>query len=347
MGGIILSLMPCSTNAQEKNTIEKSAFWGNSEAYLNKQAFRMFDLIDLALTENPPTIGSSMVRKLALYNLDVMLHETKYDNSEPFYSFLFSRINKVITDLSEPVNEGIKIYKVYNDGFIARTGSVTIAFDIVRGICNGKTLIPDSLVRQIVDYCDVLFITHNHNDHADPVVAEMFIKAGKPVVGPTNLWEDNKNILHLRSEKVINKQLKLGKNQKTHQVRIFPGNQDELMNNIYVVTTEEKKTIVHIGDQYNKEDMTWITNIKKEIPQPDVLVVNCWTYEMNGLVEGFNPKLVITGHENEMGHTIDHREAFWLSFQKMEQINKDYLVMGWGEWFHVPAVAGRSPSSPD
>ena len=36
-----------------------------------------------------------------------------------------------------------------------------------------------------------------------------------------------------------------------------------------------------------------------------------------------------------MGHTIDHREAFWLAFHKMEPINHDYIVMAWGEWFLV------------
>jgi L-ascorbate metabolism protein UlaG (beta-lactamase superfamily) len=241
----------------------------------------------------------------------------------------------VIKDLGEPVDDGLKIYKIYNDGFVARTKSVTIAFDVVRGTCNNKVLIPDSLIYKIVDNCDALFLTHNHSDHVDPVVVEMFTKAGKPVVAPTDVLPDNTMIEHLRSDNVIERKIKLGRGKKV-QVKIFPGHQDVMNNNLYVVTTDEKKTIAHIGDQYNKEDMSWIVNIKDLIPQPDALIVNCWTHRMNDLVEGFAPKLVITGHENEMGHTIDHREAFWLTFQKMESISRDYLVMGWGEWFHCP-----------
>lgn len=324
--------MPSNAQAQEKNTLEKSAFWGNSEAYLNKQAFRMFDLIDQALTENPPVPGAPMVRKLALYNLDAMLHETKYDDGEPLHGFIASRIDKVIADLSLPVEKGMKVYKIYNDGFIARTGSVTLAFDVARGACKGKNLISDASIRQIVDRCDVLFLSHNHGDHVDPVVVDMFLKAGKPVIAPTNVLPEHKEIQHERSDKMIDKKIKLDKNKKI-RVKIFPGNQSELMNNIYVVTTDEKKTVAHIGDQYNKEDMEWIVDIHRRIPQPDVLVVNCWTHRMSDLVDGFNPKLVVTGHENEMGHTIDHREAFWLTFRKMEKISKKYIVMGWGEWF--------------
>ncbi|MDH6358513.1 MBL fold metallo-hydrolase [Parabacteroides sp. PF5-9] len=334
-GGLCLFLfMPKPVNAQATNAGEEGAFWGKSEAYLHNQAFHMFGLIDQALTENPPVTGAPMARKLALYTLDAMLHETKYDNSEPFNHFLLSRVNKVVADLCEPVSEGMKIYKVYNDGFVVRTPSAAIAFDLVRGSCNGQTMIPDSLIARIVDQCDALFITHNHGDHGDPVVADLFLKAGKPVIAPTNLWEKNKEVQHLRFEQPVEKQLTLGRGQSV-AVKIFPGHQSELINNIYVVTMPEKQTIAHIGDQYNKEDMEWIVDIHKEIPSLDVLVVNCWTHRMNDLVEGFKPKLVVTGHENEMGHTIDHREAFWLTFQKMEAIKRDYLVMGWGEFYQI------------
>lgn len=333
IGGICSSiLVPDSVKAQDKGALEKSVFWGNPDAYLNKQAFQMFNLVDQALTENPPVPGAPVVRKLALYNLDAMLHETKYDNGEPLKGFITSRINKVLSDLSNPVKQGMKVYKIYNHGFIARTASVTMAFDVVRGACKGQRLIPDTLVQRLVDQCDVLFITHNHGDHADPVVVDMFLKAGKTVVAPINAFPEKKKILHERSDKMIDKKLDLDGN-KSVQVKIFPGNQGYLMNNLYVVTTAEKQTVAHIGDQYSKEDMEWIANIKQDIPRPDVLIVNCWTHRMGDLVNGFDPKLVITGHENEMGHTIDHREAFWLTFQKMEQISKKYLVMGWGEWY--------------
>jgi L-ascorbate metabolism protein UlaG (beta-lactamase superfamily) len=315
--------------------MDRSAFWGNEDAYLQKQAIPMFELADEALTENPPEVGAPMTRRLALYLLDAMLHETRYDDSEPFLNFLRSRTHKVIRDLAEPMDEGLKIYKIYNDGFVVRTRSVTIAFDLVRGGSGGKVLIPDSLVRQIVAHCDALFITHSHGDHADAVVAEMFTEAGKPVVAPTDLWPDNETIQHLRPEKVIEKQLKLGQGKQV-EVMIFPGHQDNLPNNLYVITTPEGKTVAHVGDQYNREDMAWIVNLKDHAPQPDALIVNCWTHRMNDLVEGFAPKLVVTGHENEMAHTIDHREAFWLTFQKMQSISRDYLVMGWGEWFRCP-----------
>ena len=56
---------------------------------------------------------------------------------------------------------------------------------------------------------------------------------------------------------------------------------------------------------------------------------------MEKFVSGIQPALVITGHENEMGHTIDHREAYWLTFRRMNGIKVPYVVMAWGESYIV------------
>lgn len=323
-------LSTCALWAQDKNAADKSAFWGNADKYLHNQAFVMFDLIDRTLTDNPPVTGASPVRKLALYNLDVLLHETRYDNSEPLYGFLNSRIEKTLSDMDIPVKKGLKVYKIYNDGFVARTRSATIAFDVVRGSCKGQTLIPDSSMRKIVDRCDVLFITHNHSDHGDRAVVQMFLDAGKPVIAPTEFWPENDRIRHIREERVIDCEVALP--QSRLRVKILPGHQDEMMNNIYVVTTDDNKTFAHTGDQYSAEDIKWLADINRQIPRVDILTVNCWANGMADLVKGFSPKAVVTGHENEMAHTIDHREAFWLTYDKMEKIDCRYVVMGWGEW---------------
>lgn len=331
VGGLCLSMIPQNSRAQDG--LDRSAFWGNQEKYLFNQAFKMFDLVDEGMDEFPPVVGASTERKLVLYNLDAMLHETKYDLTEPMNRFVASRLNKAIADLSAPLKKGMRVYKIYNEGMVVRTPSVTLAFDIARGNIKGKRVLPAELVQQIVDKCDIMFLTHNHGDHVDASVVDMFVKAGKPVVAPTNIQPDNKGITHERSTEMIDKEMTIG-NDKHIQVKIFPGYQDDLMNNIYVVTTPEKKVFAHVGDQYNKEDMDWIVNIKERIPQPHVLLVNCWTHRMNDFINGFNPRYVVTGHENEMGHTIDHREAFWFTFEKMEKMdNRNYVVMGWGEWF--------------
>jgi L-ascorbate metabolism protein UlaG (beta-lactamase superfamily) len=331
---ILLALISSTiiASAQQKSA-EPVAFWGKEDAYLLKQASHMFNLVDEALTENPPVVGAPMARKLALYNLDAMLHEVKYDNTEPFCNFIDSRIGKVIEDMKSPVKRGVKIYKIYNDGFVVRTKSANIAYDIVRGTCKGQQLLSDEQVDAIVDKCDVLFLSHNHGDHVDKYVVNRFIEAGKPVVAASEILPDLEGVTHYRSEsEILDKVVKL-KSGEELQVKIFPGHQSPMMCNIYVVTTPDKYTVAHTGDQYDKNDMEWIAEIKDKAPKIDALMINCWSYQIAEAIKGFDPRYVLSGHENEMGHTIDHREAFWLTFQKLEPVQHDYVVMSWGEWF--------------
>lgn len=325
---LVFVILPHAVVAQED-----VAYWGEADAYLLRQAKYMYELVDEALDEYPPVVGAPTSRRLALYNLDAMLHETKYDNSEPFKAFVSSRAGKVISDMLSPVKRGMKIYKIYNDGFVARTKSVTIAFDVVRGELNGKSIVSNEQIAQIVDRCDVLFLSHNHSDHVDRYVVDRFIAAGKPVVAASEILEGVEGVTHYRSEtEILDKEVVL-KNGERLAIRIYPGHQSEMMCNVYVVTTPEGLTVAQTGDQYNKDDFKWIATVKEQRPSIDALIINCWSMDIAEAIKGFNPRYVLTGHENEMGHTIDHREAFWLTFQKLQPVEHDYVVMAWGEWF--------------
>jgi L-ascorbate metabolism protein UlaG (beta-lactamase superfamily) len=266
---------------------------------------------------------------LALYNVDAVLHNTIFDKSEPLMDYMKSRIQNVIDGLKAPQMADMTIYKLYNDGFIVRTKSVTVAFDLVMG--STYQLIPDELMAQLVDLCDIMFLSHNHRDHVDPGVVKMFTDRGKQVVGPDEALPDNMEMTHFRKEQIADLNITLP-NSKL-KIKVLPGHQDELQNNIYVITTPENLTFAQTGDQYHREDIPWIATVKNHIPKVDVLLINCWAMELKTHVDGFNPELVITGHENEMGHTIDHREAYWMSYLKLDELEYPYSLMTWGECY--------------
>ncbi len=46
-------------------------------------------------------------------------------------------------------------------------------------------------------------------------------------------------------------------------------------------------------------------------------------------LKGSIQNVVITGHENELGHTIDHRESYWTSLIKLEDVKKPSCLMTW------------------
>ena len=334
----IMSLTLCMTGsadtlwAQQTNLLQETNYWGKEQDFLLRQGEYQFGLIRQALQENPPATGNTTVRKLALSNLDALLHNTLYDSSACLHQFIEDKIKPIAVELQQPASEGLKIYKLYNDGFIVRTPSTTVAFDLYRG----KGLIPDTLMQQLIEQSDVLFISHRHDDHADEFVANEFINADKPVICPSDLWPDKPGISHWRAENPLDKQLHLS-NGETINITIYPGHQSELPNNIYVVTTPEGFSVAQTGDQYRKEDLEWIKEIRNRSPKLDILLVNCWTLNMDELIAGFAPQLIITGHENEMGHSIDHREPYWLTFRKLQQQQTPYVVMTWGEQYQYPS----------
>ena len=331
---VTLSLLVAAGAAAQGKPLK---FHGKPDYYLQMQSEYAFKLVDEALDAFPPVVGAPIERKLALYNLDALLHDTRNDNTEAFRNFVASRITKALADLDKPLKRGMRIYKIYNEAFIVRTKSATIAFDISRCRCRGhkEPIIPTELAHKIVAKCDAMFLTHNHRDHVDSDIADLFIAAGKPVVATPNILVDKKGVTHRRlDDKVENFDLTL-LNGKRLNVAILPGFQGKLLNNIYVITMPEKYTVCHVGDMSGKDNFKWLEKIKDEAPKIDALIVNCWTGRIGKAIELFDPNYVITGHENEMGHSIDHREAFWLSFAKLANIDYRYVVMAWGEWFSI------------
>lgn len=315
--------------AAEKHT----PFWGKQETYLANQTESSFELIHTLLKENPPSAGQpAAARKAALQLLDGIFHDTRLDGSEALAAFMEARMKGILEDMRTSPKEGMKIYKLYNDGFIVKTRSVAIAFDLYRGPKHGaRGLIADETMRELVARCDIMFLSHNHPDHIDPVVVKMFTDAGKPVVAPANSLQGNTAVTHIRSEQIVDREFEVGGGKL--DVKILPGHQSELINNIHVITTPEGLTLAQTGDQYSDEDLRWLLDIKTRIPELDVLLLNCWVNRMPDTIEGFAPKLVITGHENELGHTIDHRESYWASYLKLEEIARPNCLMTWGETY--------------
>ena len=311
----------------------REEYWGKADKFLLDQTRQAFTVIDEVLKAYPPAVDEPLARRSALMNLDAVLHDTRLDDSPALYDFMDVRIGHIADALEKPLKKGMMVYKLYNHGFVVRTPSATVAFDLFRGGKDYDTpYTSDAVMRKIADKCDIMFITHAHGDHADPKVVGMFTKAGKDVIVPSNLWPDSTDphIKHMRSEEVISEKMKLRGNRKV-DVKIFPGHQGaDLLNNVYVVTFSEGYSVAHTGDQSNNDDLAWISKVKNQV-RTDVLLVNCWTYPTAELVEGFAPALVITGHENEMNHTIDHREPHWLNYSRWADVNRDKIFMTWGE----------------
>lgn len=312
-------------------------WWGNVDEFLNQQSIRTFDLIDQVLDENQPQIKEPVIRKMALLSLDNLLHDTKNDQRPALGNFFQKRIKNIVDKIrTDRPEKGAIVYKLYNHTFIVRTKSATIAFDLVSNESSKieGLRIPDAVIKDIVNACDILLVTHLHDDHADSLVARMFVDAGKPVVTSPDLWNGMSGKILYPARGVDQSQSIRLANGKEIKVRALPGHQgSNILNNVYAVTTPDGLTFVHTGDQSNTEDLNWIDKIHESV-KVDVLLVNSWTRELVRAIKGFNPGLVVTGHENEMGHSIDHREPYWLTYERLKGNTYPSVLMSWGEKFH-------------
>lgn len=334
---LLLAAGAFSATAQEQNPNANNAFWGKQDVYLHKQTANALNLVNEYINANPAKGGKpSVERKMMMAVMDGILHDTRLDGTPVVSDFMNTRLQTVVDALSKPMPKGtgLQVFKLYNDGFVVRTkDGAVVAFDIYRGpaLKGAKNrLAADSLIAAIVDHADIMFLTHNHPDHVDPAVVDMMVKEGKKVVAPDEILADRNDVTHIRSNEITNHSFKL-RQGKNINVTILPGHQDQMQNNIYVVKATDGHTYAHTGDQWNEEDLKWLLNSPDKIPAVDVLMLNCWANSLNETANAFKPKLVVTGHENELGHTIDHREAYWRSYDKHAAMPLKTLLLTWGE----------------
>lgn len=339
---IMIMVIPFCMFAQNQEIVDpdkKTDWWEDPDGFINQQAGVTLGLANDLLKMHPPTPEEPLKRKMALLMIDNVLHEEQAAYRPSVQKFLHDRIKNVVEEIrTEQIKEGAVIYKLYNHAFVVKTPSVTFGFDLTRGLRRVEAFaLREELVRKLIDVVDVCFVSHLHRDHADGWVAERFLEQNKPVVAPPNVWSDEpfyQKITHLKRKAHEIQELYLPSKGINLQVVNYPGHQGETIpNNVYLVHTPEGMTFSQTGDQSNHDDFEWIDQVG-DYHKVDVVMPNCWTTDIKRLIRGFRPGLTIPGHENEMGHRIDHREPFWLNYIRLSDIPFSWIQMTWGEKYH-------------
>ena len=288
------------------------------------------------LAQFPPALPEHPVRRAALIRLDDILHIQKAPEKPLVQEFFRNRIEKAIREIeASHVSEGVRIWKLYNHGFFIRTPTVSFAFDIVPGTRTPGFSVDLRQIEKLAEQADVLLITHMHNDHANRETARLFIGHGKAVIAPEGLWADepelSRHLIYPERSSSASRQIRVQGGKYELKLTAYPGHQGTLINNVYSVSTPEDFTVVHTGDQSSApDDFDWMWKLGAS-KRVDLLLPNCWTTDIQGMARGINPKLIIPGHENEMGHAVDHREDYTQSYNHLFGTAYPYLIMSWGE----------------
>ena len=343
----------------------------DDDAFLNRQAAALLADVAETLGKVKPSAPEPRERYLALRLLDAVFHDMYAPNRPPVQEFFHKRMEQATAEIeTTKVDKGAMIWKLYNHGFVLRTHSVTLAFDLNPGPRGFRVISPtgqnatapcpgfpvsDGIMARIADQCDVLFISHAHGDHAVESVAREFIQRGKPVVAPDTVFAGapiHEKITHMKREAHALQTLSIQGGKIELRVVIYPGQQYQdkgTPNNVSLVFTPEGLSFAHNGDQINdpypeyQEDYAWIDKVH-EHHKVDVYMTNCWGNDLFRDVRGFDPKLVLPGHENEMGHPLWDRVPYWgdseylrITYPQLKASKYPVVVMTWGEsYFYRP-----------
>lgn len=294
------------------------------------------DWVYQTLQAHPPNSGDAAARREALMVLDDPMHVRSAPQLQAVASFYQKMISKALAEISqEVVTEGMTIWHMYNHGFVVKTQNHTFGFDLYGGVDN--TRLTPAQMDKLVDAVDVLFVSHRHGDHVDPGIILRMLERNKPVLAAIDVGVDER-VRHLKAP--------ASGTVAGLKYTIWPGTQEpDTPNNVHIVEADGL-VVMHTGDQYHRPDFAWIDHVKEK-HEVDVFLPQCWTMDMPRFAQGVNPRLIITGHENELGHMPYGRRGFVETYQNLLRTPYPSVMMAWGERYHYSKSASptRSPTS--
>lgn len=348
-----MDAVPATLPATQSTTLPANTFTlsEGEDKHLERQAVVALAQVEAALDANPAVVDDIPVeRALALTLLDAILHEPGAPNRPAIGQFRLARTKRAIEDMrrTKVTDDGAIVWQIYNMGFVVRTKSVTLGFDLVKLTHVPAFSLDNETMKAVIDQCDVLFVSHEHLDHADREVAEWFLAAGKPVLAPNAMWLGeplHDRLTHLPRDAASNGHaLPVRGGTASLGVTIYPGFQhtkdgEDVENNVYIVTTPEGIRVGHTGDNNVPGGLPPSGSVDKPV---DLLVMKLMLGKLKSkdIIAPFIPRIVLPSHFEEVGHVnVNGREPFWRGMERAPNLGVPTLIMMWGERFQYAPPA--------
>jgi hypothetical protein len=254
-----------------------------------------YSQIQALLRSNPPCGGSQAARKDAILALDEYLKNDASRWDPGIIALYENMLGFVESEINEPVLTGVRIWSMYNHGFIVKTPGTVFAFDLVHGYSSWDYRIPDAVLKRI----QVLFISHKHDDHRDTSLSRAILDFGGEVVAPLEDKLIGSDMLYVSPGEELN--------VAGLHLKVYDGLHGGVPSRIYEVTTPEGLTIMHTGDNQTSETLPEGVTV-------DILLLNAWVNEdgstpaiigVRNSINKLTPGLTILGHFQELGHAYD------------------------------------------
>lgn len=288
--------------------------------------------IQTTLESFPPCAGNTEARKDAILALDSYLKDDSNCCTPDMITFYRNMMGLVESEITEPVTSGVRIWSMYNHGFIVKASSSVFAFDLIPGYVSWQYKIPDAILEQI----QVLFISHTHGDHSDYETNRAIIDLGGQVVMPEEDKQLSLDLVYMSADQELT--------LAGLHVKAYEGLHGDIPVRMYVVTTPEGFTIMHTGDNQTSETLPDGLAV-------DILLLNGWVNEsgsaspedgVRNCINKLNPKLTILGHIQELGHQYNPSDPkSRLSYEDPLAVDDGSLpgevsVQIWGEHCDFP-----------
>ncbi|MGN1360012.1 MAG: MBL fold metallo-hydrolase [Kiritimatiellia bacterium] len=329
------------------------------------------DWVAVELGKVPPCLSGGKGekrRREVLRVLDFPLHVDNFawlDSpriqafNAPVLNWFRRRFDGVISGLEEAVPDGgLRLFKLYNMGFIVCTPGKTVGIDIAGrpafptlprskdGAFKGVAYALDvARSEKLAQRLDVLLVTHPHRDHYNvPLIREMQ-RLGKPVILPCRLASRGE-ALTSESTVLLTNSVPVPREIGGLRLAVFRGHQGSVPCNVYWIDLGSHR-LIHTGDNY---DLAADRRLA-ELPRADLLLTACWNHLAETTRAALNapgerPLVLVPGHDNEMGHNVSHRESWQELFYRTDRLgNPDFpktpvLLLAPGEHYtFAPAAA--------
>lgn len=284
------------------------------------QMYNFTEILENLLIQRPQT-GDSTIRRNSFISIDELVLNSGGRYHDEMYKFYSLMLEKAMSEIrTEKVIQGATVWQIYNHGFIVKTPSVLIGFDLYDYFNTAN-------LQKLADSLDIIFISHDHKDHLSSELETAMKNQNKPVIRYLGLSTHVSTTINLGDS--INK-LTLLVTQHTglHNVPV----------QMFEVVTPEGIKIFHTGDNQTSETLPDIENV-------DIMLLNAWVNESGWKtwIEGsrnaiakIKPRVTLPGHILELGHIgessiVPYNDVFIVN---EADLGCDYHVLAWGERYH-------------